>query len=196
MSRDYASQPRTAMRRSDRAVNEELWIKQFLHNAAVGTLATVHEGQPFINSNLFVYDEAAHCIYTHTARVGRTGANVALHATVCFSVMEMGRLLPAAEALEFSVEYAGVMVFGTASLVEEDAEADRALHRLLEKYAPHLKAGQDYRPPTLEERKRTAVFRIDIEEWSGKKKEVGAEFPGAFWYDERPVLASVRERAE
>ena len=42
----------------------------------VGALATIHDGQPFINSNLFVYDEQAHCIYMHTARVGRTQANV------------------------------------------------------------------------------------------------------------------------
>ena len=36
-------------------------------------------------------------------------------------------------------------------------------------------------------------MRIDIESWSGKKKEVD-EFPGAYWYEEQPVLASVRER--
>jgi hypothetical protein len=33
-----------------------------------------------------------------------------------------------------------------------------------------------------EELKRTAVFRIHIEDWSGKKKEVAADFPGAFYY--------------
>ena len=45
----------TEMRRPDRAVEEDAWIKQYLGQAAVGVLATSYEGQPFINSNLFVY---------------------------------------------------------------------------------------------------------------------------------------------
>ena len=47
---------RTRLRRSDRAA-DETWIRAFLHESAVGVLATVREGQPFVNSNIFVYDE-------------------------------------------------------------------------------------------------------------------------------------------
>jgi uncharacterized protein len=194
MPKDYVNQPPNTVRRNDRAVTDEAWIKTFLQHAAVGTLATVHTGQPYINTNLFVYDEATHCIYTHTARVGRTQANVDLDQRVCFSVMEMGRLLPAEEALEFSVEYAGVTVFGAAHRVEDEAEATQALQVLLDKYAPHLQAGTDYRPPVPDEVKRTAVFRIAIDSWSAKKKEVADDFPGAFWYEETSVLESVRKR--
>lgn len=193
MPKDYLNQQRTAIRRSDRAVEDEAWIKKFLRYAAVGTLATVHEGQPFVNTNLFIYDEETHSIYTHTARVGRTLSNIREEERVCFSIMEMGRLLPAPEALEFSVEYAGVTIFGTAQMVDDEAEATRVLQMLLDKYAPHLHAGDDYRPPVPEELKRTAVFRIQIEEWSAKKKEVD-EHPGAFWFPENPILQSVRER--
>lgn len=182
MAKNYATLPKTHVRRQDRAVEDEAWIRAFLHEAPLGVLATVYEGQPFINSNLFVYDEAAHAIYMHTAHVGRTRANVAACKNVCFSISEMGRLLPAAEALEFSVEYAGVTVFGTAVIVEDAAEAEHGLQLLLDKYAPHLRPGRDYRPTTPEELKRTAVYRINIEAWSGKKKEVAADFPGAFFY--------------
>ena len=73
----------------------------------VATLATVYEGQPFINTNLFVYEEDKHVIYMHTARTGRTRNNVNEEERVCLSVFEMGRLLPDKIALEFSVEYAG-----------------------------------------------------------------------------------------
>lgn len=180
----------TDARRSDRAIDDETWIKAFLHQAAVGTLATVSDDQPFLNTNLFVYDEAAHCIYIHTARTGRTRTNIDAHEKVCFSVVEMGRLLPAAVALEFSVEYAGVTVFGRAHVVTDDVEAGKALQMLLDKYAPHLQAGENYRPPVLEEIKRTAVYRVMIDAWSGKKKEVEPDFPGAFRYSERPVLNS------
>ncbi len=182
MSKDYAALPVNDVRRSDRAVSDDDWIKSLLHRAPVGYLATVQGSQPFINSNLFVYDGAQHTIYMHTARVGRTQANVAAHESVCFTVSEMGRLLPADEALEFSVEYAGVVVFGTAVIVQDHEEAAHGLQILLDKYAPHLKPGQDYRPIMPEEIKRTAVYRIHIDSWSGKKKEVAPDFPGAFYY--------------
>lgn len=193
MPRDYLNAPATTVRREDRAVNDEAWMKQFLHIAPVGVLATIHEGQPFINQNLFVYDEAANAIYTHTARKGRTRANVEEAEKVSFSIMEMGRLLPADEALEFSVEYAGIVVFGTAEMIEDEDESNRALQMLLDKYAPHLQAGEHYRPSTSEEIKRTSVFRINIHDWSAKKKEIGA-FDGAFWYQAAPILHSARSR--
>lgn len=184
------------VRRRDRSVDDDAWITTFLRHAAVGSTASVADGQPFINTNLFVYDEARDCIYIHTAQHGRTRSNFETGEAprVSFSVMEMGRLLPADEALEFSVEYAGVAVYGTGTVVTDETEAHNALQLLLDKYAPHLAAGRDYRPPVAEEIARTAVMRIDIESWSGKKKEVG-DFPGAFWYEGEPILMSVRERA-
>jgi uncharacterized protein len=182
MSKDYRSLPYNLVRRQDRAVEDEGWIRELLHRAPLGYLATAHEDQPFLNSNLFVYDEAAQAIYLHTAKVGRTPANVAEDGRYCFSVSEMGRLLPAAVALEFSVEYASVVCFGQAQIVSEETEATAALQLLLDKYAPHLTPGQDYRPPVPEELKRTAVYRLNIEQWSGKKKEVAPDFPGAYTY--------------
>ncbi|MCA9927470.1 MAG: pyridoxamine 5'-phosphate oxidase family protein [Anaerolineales bacterium] len=184
MSIDYAKRPFSHIRRSDREVTEEQWIRTFLHRAAFGHLATVYEGQPFINSNLFVFDEAKHAIYFHTAHVGRTTANVAEHERVCFSISTMGRLLPADVALEFSVEYSGVVVFGTAVILTDPQEKEHGLQLLLNKYAPHLHPGRNYRPITAEELKRTGVYRINIEQWSGKKKEVDADFPGAYFYED------------
>jgi hypothetical protein len=194
MPKDYTQLPFTHVRRQDRAVEDETWIAALLHQAPIGVLATVHDGQPFINSNLFVFAEAAHVIYMHTARTGRTRANVDGDERVCFSVMEMGRLLPADVALEFSVEYTGVVVFGRAAVVAEPEEATHALQLLLDKYFPHLKPDQDYRPVVEEELARTAVYRISIEQWSGKKKQVAEDFPGAFYYndDRRPTTDNRR----
>lgn len=191
MAKDYSAQPINQVRRSDRAVHEETWMQHFLQQAAAATLATVHEGQPFLNTNLFVYDAEQHCVYIHTARVGRTRANVEQDPRAAFTVMEMGRLLPADEALEFSVEYAGITLFGTVRVIEDDAEATRALQMMLDKYSPHLRPEHDYRPPMPEELLRTTVMRLDIAEWSGKKKEVG-EFAAAHRYPDAPMLASNR----
>ncbi len=191
----------TDMRRSDRSMDSPDGIRDFLANAPVGTLATVHDGQPFLNSNIFVYVPESHCIFMHTAHIGRTRTNIeqggaggngpsdaptASGAPVCFSVHEMGRLLPADTALEMSVEYAGVTVFGRARIVDNEDEARVALQLVLDKYMAHLTPGRDYRPITEQEIARTTVYRIDIDEWSGKKKSVPDDFAGAFLWDESP----------
>jgi nitroimidazol reductase NimA-like FMN-containing flavoprotein (pyridoxamine 5'-phosphate oxidase superfamily) len=190
MTQEDTLPPINQPRRSDRAVTDEAWIKDFLHCAPFGVLATVCDGQPFVSMNQFVYDEAGHAIYLHTAAEGRTRSNVEAEERVCFSVGEVGRMLPADTAMGFSVEYAGVVVFGRASLVEDADLARRALQMLLDKYAPHLRTGQDYRPITDDELKRTGVFRIPIDSWSGKKKEAPADFPNAYQYAEHPMLPS------
>jgi hypothetical protein len=172
----------THIRRRDREVKDEAWIRALLHRAPWGVLATAFDGQPFAHSNLFVLDEAAHALYFHTAHAGRTRTNVEHDGRVCFTVGEMGRLLPADTALEFSVEYASVVVFGQATVVTDADEARHALQLLLDKYFPHLKPGRDYRPITPKELSITAVYRVQIEAWSGKKKQVGEDFPGAFVY--------------
>lgn len=181
--------------RGDRA-KDDPWIRAFLEEAPYGFLATVHEGRPFLNMNLFVYDAEVHAVYLHTARAGRTRGNVEGHgndgtapeaggAPATLGVAGMGRILPADEALEFSVEYAGVVCFGAVRVVEDDEEKERGLRLLLEKYAPHLRPGRDYRAITPEELRRTTVFRLDVDAWSGKQKAAEPEFPGAF---ERPGL--------
>jgi len=194
MATDYLKQPYNRVRRADRAENDD-WIREFLEKAPIGTLATVFNDQPFINSNLFVYDAAQHVIFFHTAKTGRTRANVAQDQRVCFSVSEMGRLLPAEEAMHFSVEYRGVVVFGSASIVSNEAEASRALQLILDKYFPHLQPEKDYRPVVPEEIKRTTVYRIKIEQWSGKQKQVEADFPGAFRYEELEKMCKKRRKS-
>jgi len=180
---------RTKLRRPDRSADED-WIRDFLHESAVGVLATVLDDQPFVNSNIFVYDEDRNAIYLHTARTGRTRDNVETASKVAFTVYETGRLLPADEALEFSIEYGGVVVFGAAYVAEDPEEAEFALQLMLDKYAPHLTPGRDYQPITADEMKRTTVFRLDIESWSGKRKFVEHDFPGAYRYEDRGRLAA------
>ncbi len=184
-------QPPAALRRSDRGA-DDAWIRERLRTAAVGTLATVRDGRPFLNTNLFVHEGGDEeggglgTIWLHTAHVGRTAANVALRepAPVCFSVFGIGRLLPADRALEFSVEYAGVVAFGSGRVVEGADEQRHGLALVMAKYAAHLAPGADYEPPTDADLARTTVFRIDVEAWSGKTKAALDDFPGAYTWPE------------
>ncbi|NNG15067.1 MAG: pyridoxamine 5'-phosphate oxidase [Gemmatimonadales bacterium] len=182
--------PLKSARRLDRVVSDEAWIKTMLHSAGTGVLATVRDGQPFVNTNLFVYDESAGAIYLHTARVGETRENVEREERVAFTVFELGRLLPADTALEFSAEYASVVALGRAAIVTGRDEAGRALQALLDKYCPDLVSGTDYETFTDQDLDRTSVYRITIEEWSGKRKVAPDEFDGARPYAQPTMLAS------
>lgn len=167
------------VRRRDRARNDA-WIREFLRQAPHGVLATVSGGQPFLQANLFVYVEDDHAIYLHSARAGRTRSNLDEPAPVAFSAAVLGRLLPADEALEFSAEYGGVVVFGRGRVLADTERKRTALQHLLDKYAPHLAPGRDYRPITDEELRRTAVYCVEVDSWSGKEKVAAPGLPGAY----------------
>jgi len=171
--------PLTAVRRRDRE-KHDAWTRTFLERALTGVLATVWEGRPYVNSNLFVYDGTGHRLYLHTARTGRTPGIVEEGGAASFTAWTMGRLLPAPEALEFSVEYAAAVVFGSLRAVAEPGEKRIALELIMGKYAPHLEAGRDYRPITPGEVERTGVHALEIDAWSGKEKVVAPDFPGAY----------------
>jgi hypothetical protein len=174
----YTDPQLNQLRRDERGVHDEGWIKALLLHGAYGTLATAAGEQPFLNAHNYVYDEAGHCIYFHRASTGRTSANLEHNPRVCYQVVEMGRMYVSSEPLNFSVEYRSVIVFGTAHRVGEE-EASRALRLLLVKYAPHLEFGVDY-PASAAQCPSAAVYRVDIESWSGKMNQVAADHPGAY----------------
>lgn len=157
-------------RRNDRALKDEGRIEALLHRLPVGFIALADGDQPYLNPNLFWYDAAARRVYFHTAGIGRTRTIVERNPRVCFSAAEMGNLLPADTALEFSTEYASVVVFGRARLVDDEGEQRRGLQGLLDKYFPDLRPGVHYRPIIEEELRRTSVYAIEIDAWSGKQK--------------------------
>lgn len=184
---DLTSQPLNRVRREDRVVEDESWIKAMLRRAPYCALGMAWDGQPFVKPSLFALDEGRHAIYLHGAREGRTATNIEANPRVCLTVSEMGRLLPGSVAKGFALEYAAVVVFGRATILADQEEARHGLQLLLNKYFPHLHPGKDYRPILPEELEATNVYRVDIEGWSGKKREAATDFPGAFRYGDIPL---------
>ncbi len=177
----YADPQINRVRRADREVTDEAWIKDLLRRGAFGVLATTAGEQPFLNAHNYVYDEAQNCIYFHRSPVGRTSANLERNPRVCYQVAEMGRMYAGKRASDFGVEYRSVIIFGTARRVDAQ-EADHALRLFMGKYAPHLEYGVDYEGFDLPQLEDVAVYRVDIESWSGKKRELAQDHPGAYEY--------------
>ncbi len=161
----------TKIRRQDRAVTDDTWIADFLGEADYGVFATCKDGQPFTVARNFGYDPHKHVIYFHGARKGRTFENVGAGTPVNLNVSEMGELSVGKRAIDFGVNYKGVVVFGRLTVVEDLGEAKHGLQLLMDKHFPELKPGADYEPITDDDAKATAVFRVDIQAWSGKKKK-------------------------
>jgi nitroimidazol reductase NimA-like FMN-containing flavoprotein (pyridoxamine 5'-phosphate oxidase superfamily) len=172
-------------RRADRTVTDEAWLKKMLHKAPMGTLGMESQGQPYVKPTLFAFDEEKNVIYFHGAAEGYTRTTIEANPRTCFCVSELGRLLPADTAMGFGNEYASLVAFGKTSFVHDPEEARYGLQLLLDKYFPHLKSGEDYRPLMPEEVNITLVYRLDIESWSGKQERAAADFPGAFFYGEK-----------
>ncbi len=159
----------TAHQRRPQYVRDDDWIRAVLHRGQVAHIGTRWDDQPFVTPTNYLFDEAAHRLIFHSNLAGRLRANIERHPRVTAEVSEMGRVLPSNIALEFSQQYRSVMVFGEARIMLDAGEARDLMHALIAKYFPQMELGRDYRPATEAELKRTTVYELQIESWSGKE---------------------------
>ncbi len=168
MARDYSTSPTDHQRLPEYSRDDD-WIRATLRQAKVGHIASTWDDQPFLNPSTFWYDEANGRIIFHSNIAGRVRATLERNPKVCLEVSELGKLLPSNVALEFSLQYRSALVFGTARVLEDPDEKRAALYGLIQKYFPEMEAGKEYRPITDKELKRTSVYSIEIDSWSGKE---------------------------
>jgi nitroimidazol reductase NimA-like FMN-containing flavoprotein (pyridoxamine 5'-phosphate oxidase superfamily) len=170
MPRDYQNESPTAFQRLPEYQRDDEWIRSFLREARVGHIASARRnGQPFLNPTTFWFDEEHHQIVFHSNVTGRIRSNIESNSRVAFETSELGKMLPANVALEFSLQFRSVIVFGEARLVSDPEEARRVMYGLIHKYFPAMTPGKDFREITDKELKRTSIYAIKIEEWSGKE---------------------------
>lgn len=169
MPRAYSNQSPTAFQRLPEYARDEEWIRAFLREARLGHIASARDEQPFLNPSTFWFDEENHQIIFHSNLAGRIRSNIEANPEVCFEVSELGKMLPSNVALEFSLQFRSVIVFGRARLIGDTEEARRVLYGLIRKYFPQLTPGKEFREITDKELTRTSIYAIQIEEWSGKE---------------------------
>ena len=169
MPRDYKDQSPTALQRLPEYKRDDDWIRAFLREAKVGHIASARNDQPFLNPSTFWFDEENRQIIFHSNVAGRIRSNIESNSRVCFEAIELGKMLPSNVALEFSLQFRSVILFGTARILSDPDEIRRVMYRLIQKYFPAMRAGQEYREIADKELKRTSVYAIKIQEWSGKE---------------------------
>src|SRR5512141_1148901 len=169
MPRPYSNQSPAAFQRLPEYQRDDEWIRAFLREARVGHIASARDGQPYLNPSTFWFDEGNHQIAFHSNVAGRIRSNIEANPKVSLEASELGKFLPSNVALEFSLQFRSVVVFGTARIVTDPAEARRLLSGLISKYFPKMTAGKEYREITDKELRATSVYAIQIESWSGKE---------------------------
>ena len=146
---------------------DDEWNAKFLNKIKVGHISTRDGNQPFINPTSFWYSKEDHEIYFHSNAVGRMRFNAENNPETCFECYRSWRLLPSNLALEVSFQYECVIAFGRIRVIEDIDEKRGVLNELLQKYFGEMRSGEDYRPITNNELKRTSVYGIKIKSWSG-----------------------------
>ena len=159
----------TAHQRLPEYARDDEWIRAFLQRGQIAHIASRWDVQPFIVPTTFFYDQAGHRLIFHSNIAGRIRANIERHPEVCAEVSEMGKLLPSNVALEFSLQFRSVIVFGKAYLIGDQNEQREVLQKLITKYFGDMQIDKDYRPATDKELRQTSVYEIRIESWSGKE---------------------------
>jgi hypothetical protein len=174
-----------SIRYQGKAIDDPTWIPEFLTKQETGVLGLVDGDTPHLVTQLFVYDSEASAILLHGAQAGRAYGLVESgdQPRASFTASEKGRYIPADEPVNFTVEYSSVVAYGTVGLVPDPEEKRRALEQFMRKYAPKLTAGEDYEEISEESIDRTAVYRLDVTSWSGKKGWKAPDHPDAYVLD-------------
>lgn len=159
----------TAYQRLPKYVRGDLWIRDFLRLGQVAHIATFYEDRPFVTPSTYYFDEKGHRLIFHSNHSGRIRTNIDRHPQVCAEVSELGRFLPSNVALEFSLQFRSVVIYGRAYIVQDRQEQREVMHKLIAKYFNKMQLGKDYRPVSDKELNRTSVYEIKIESWSGKE---------------------------
>lgn len=167
--------PRTTIARGkNRAVSERGRLEAFLSVALVGHLGVVVDGQPVVLPVAFGVDpdgpDPAGTLYVHGSVAARwlTGAAA---TTVCVTVTELDGLVAGRSAFHHSMNYRSGVVIGTARLVDDPDERQRALDLIVDHMIPGRSG--ELRPSTRKELAKTAVIAVPLHEASMKERSGG-----------------------
>lgn len=149
------------MRRKDRELTKQQAL-EILQLGDYGVLATFNGDYPYAVPVNYAFD--GEYIYIHCAKEGHKIENLKKFSNICFTVVKSYEILPD----ELSTAYESVIVFGKASIIENEDEKRRALETIGKKYSDDLQKIQNEISSSLD---RVNIIKITIENISGKSRK-------------------------
>jgi len=143
---------------------EYIECEEILEREETGFLAMCRENRPYCLPFNFFYDRERSALYLHTGCKGIKWEYLTANPAVCFTVAVPGRKRTGKSPCQYTYEFASVIVFGTAKMVESEEETLDSLSKLIEKYreGPVL-------PAPEEKLAKLRIIRIDVEKITGRQ---------------------------
>lgn len=165
MSSDYAIDTQNKVRQlRNKAAYDKETVHAILDAGLLAHVAFVQDGQPVVVPML--YGRLNETVYLHGARKARIIRLLEGTGTACMNVTLVDGLVYARSAFNSSMNYRSVTVFGSARLIDDDAEKRAALRVITECTMPGR--WDELREPLEKEVRMTGVVALDIESASAK----------------------------
>jgi nitroimidazol reductase NimA-like FMN-containing flavoprotein (pyridoxamine 5'-phosphate oxidase superfamily) len=169
-------------------------VYQILDEGLVCHVGFAVDGQPVVIPT--GYGRAGDTLYVHGSAASRMLRTLAGGVSVCVTVTLLDGLVLARSAFHHSMNYRSVVVFGKASVVEDEAEKTEALRVITE----HIVPGRwsEVRPPDDAELRKTLVLRLPLDEASAKVRtgppiDDEADYELPVWAGELPLRLATCE---
>lgn len=189
----------TVGRGRDRAVADREALHALLTDGLVAHLGVVVGDHPVVLPTAYAVDrdgpDRDGTLYVHGSVAARW-LQAAAGATVCVTVTELDGLVAGRSAFHHSMNYRSAVVLGTARLVEEPAERQRALDLIVDHMLPGRAA--TLRRSTRKELAATGVLAVPLHEASMKARAGGpvdepADVAAGVWGGHVPVRRVIGE---
>jgi uncharacterized protein len=163
--KSFVPTDRTSLKRlPKRAEYDRRAVYDILDEGFICHVGFATNGQPFVIPT--GYARAGDYLYIHGSQASRMLRALGKGIDVCVTITLLDGLVLARSAFHHSINYRSVVVFGKASVVEDEAEKLEALRALTEHIVPGRWA--EVREPTDSEVKATTVLSLPLSEASAK----------------------------
>jgi len=161
----FTKTKRTTLKRlPKRGVYERNSVYEILDEGFICHVGFVVEGKPVVIPTGYARIEDR--LFIHGSQASRMLRTLSQGVDVCVTVTLVDGLVLARSAFHHSINYRSVVIFGRASLVEDQETKLAALFA----FSEHVIPGRwdDVRAPTPEEMKATSVLALELAEASAK----------------------------
>lgn len=150
------------MRRVKRAIPEEAAKALLKSNMRAALAVNGDDGYPYAVPVNFYYEEDENKIYFHSSRIGHKMESMKKDSKVCFTTWDDGYK----DEGDWAYRVSSCVVFGRASLVEDENVALEKIKKFAMKYYP---TEEEVDEEISKDFKAVQMVCIDIEHISGKK---------------------------
>ena len=148
------------MRRKEREIKDKAVLEQLLMQAQICRLGMYDGAWPYVVPVNMGYD-AGH-IYFHSFKKGKKIDILRQYPKVCFEVDSDVEIVTGELPCNWTTNYKSVIGFGTAVLVEDEAEKLAGMRILMRRHGGPVEGFKAEHFPVM------AVVRIDIDSMTGK----------------------------